>query len=72
MKYGICMKMGRAVCKHVEQSKQCSEGSMSHVLSYADSRHKIYREIYMHIYITMSIIEGMSREGDEEERRERK
>jgi hypothetical protein len=26
----------------------------------------------MHIYITMSIIEGMSREGDEEERRERK
>jgi hypothetical protein len=44
----------------------------AHVLSYAESRPKIYREIYMHIYITMTIIEEISREGDEEERRERK
>jgi hypothetical protein len=43
-----------------------------HMFSYAESRPEIYREIYMHIYITMTIIEGKSREGYEEERRERK
>jgi hypothetical protein len=71
MKYSIWRKMGSTGCNHVKQSKPCSEGQMSHVLSYAKSRPKICREIYMHIYITMTIIEGMSREGNEEERRER-
>jgi hypothetical protein len=53
--------MGSTGCNHVKQSKPCSEGQMSHVLSYAKSRPKICREIYMHIYITMTTIEGMSR-----------
>jgi hypothetical protein len=72
MKYGICRKMHRIGCKHVKQSKPCSEGQTSHVFTYAESRPKIDIEIYMHIYMTMTIIEGMSRVGGEEERRERK
>jgi hypothetical protein len=72
MKYDIRRQMHRTGCKHVKQSKPCSEGQTSHVLSYAESRPKIYRETYMHGYITMTKIEGMSRVGDEEERRERK
>jgi hypothetical protein len=72
MKYGPCRKMHRAGCKHVKQSKPCSQRQRSHILSYAESRHKIYIEKYMHIYITMTTIEGISRAGDEEERKERK
>jgi hypothetical protein len=72
MKYGIWRKMGRTGCNHVQQRKPCSEGQTSHVLSYAESIPKTHREIYMHIYITMTIIEGMSKEGNEAERKERK
>jgi hypothetical protein len=68
MKNGICRKIVITGGKHVKQSKPCSEGQMSHVLSYAESRPKIDREIY----ITMTLIEEISREGDEEGMRERK